>query len=433
VERVWTTEIGQHIGERIRLAGWLHRFRQLSRVSFLVLRDVQGTAQVVLEDPQLIHQIRALHHESVLSIVGDVVAQPAALHGAELHNPQVEVLSAASAPPPIDLFRPELGVQLPTLLDYAAISLRHPVRRAIAQLSSAAVEGFRAALLARDFTEVNTPKIVASATESGANVFLLDYFGEQAYLAQSPQLYKQIMVGVLERVFEVGPVFRAEPHDTSRHLNQYQSLDVEMGFIRDHRDVMALLTEVLREMIATLHTRTAEQLRQLHVALPTIGVQIPVIHFRAAQALISHATGEDLRDEPDLAPAHEQWLGQWALREYGSEFLFVEGYPMSKRPFYTHPSPTDPEHSNSFDLLFRGLELVTGGQRLHRYQDYLQAMGARGLPTEAFSGYLQAFRHGMPPHGGFAIGLERFIARLVGASNVREVALFPRDMHRLQP
>ena len=241
------------------------------------------------------------------------------------------------------------------------------------------------------------------------------------------------MVGVCERVFEVGPVFRAEPHDTPRHLNEYVSLDTEIGFITDHTTVMRLLTRVLDGMIAALTEQTAGALTLLEIAPPIVPSEIPSVHFADARNLIAAATGEDVRGELDLAPAHERWLGDWAWREHGSAWLFVTGYPMAKRPFYTHPDPSRPEFSNGFDLLFRGLELVTGGQRLHRHQDYAAALAERGLDSAPFAGYLEAFRHGMPPHGGFAIGLERMVARLVGAENVRETTLFPRDLHRLSP
>jgi nondiscriminating aspartyl-tRNA synthetase len=344
----------------------------------------------------------------------------------------ITVLSVAE-PPPIDLFRPALKAQLPTLLDYAPLTLRHPRRRAYIQLAAAAMHGFRETLRAKGFVEVQTPKIVASATEGGANVFRVDYFGTAAYLAQSPQFYKQMLVGVFERVFEVGPVFRAEPHDTPRHLNEYVSLDIECGFIDDYTTIMRLLEEVLRGMLAAIRSEASAAIGLLGLELPHLPAHLPVIHFSDALELIFAQTGQDARGEPDLAPAHERWLGEWAEREYGSAFLFVVGYPMIKRPFYTHPDLARPGFSNSFDLLFRGLELVTGGQRLHHYSDYLAALAARELPREPFEGYLQAFKYGMPPHGGFAIGLERFIARLVGAHNIRETALFPRDTHRLTP
>jgi nondiscriminating aspartyl-tRNA synthetase len=288
-------------------------------------------------------------------------------------------------------------------------------------------------LYAERFTEIFTPKIVATATESGANVFSVDYFGRTAYLAQSPQFYKQTMVGVFERVFEVGPVFRAEPHDTPRHLNEYVSLDAEIGFIQDHTTVMALLERVVGGMLSGLASDAGDELAFLGVELPRLAGGIPCIDFGEAQRMIQLETGENVIGEPDLAPSHERWLGEWALREHDSEFLFVTGYPLAKRPFYTYPDPARPELSNSFDLLFRGLEVVTGGQRLHAYTAYLAALAERGMQPEPFASYLEAFKHGMPPHGGFALGLERWVARLVGATNVRETTLFPRDLHRLTP
>lgn len=438
MERVWTTQIGAHIGERVRIAGWLHRVRQLSNLSFLILRDAQGLAQVVVEDATVIAQLADLHAETVLLIEGTVVAEPQAPGGVEIHQPALEVLAAAAEPPPFDLFRPTIKAQLPTLLDHAPVGLRHPRQRALFRVAAASMAGFRAALSARDFVEIQTPKIVGAATEGGANVFRLDYFGQPAYLSQSPQLYKQIMVGVFERVFEVGPAFRAEPHDTPRHANEFVSLDVELGFIRDQFDVMAVLNRALEGMIAAIHEQAGGALAALGgkagpLALPAVPPEIPAVHFADALDMISRATGEDVRGEPDLAPAHERWLGEWARREHGSDFLFVWGYPTAKRAFYTHPDPARPGYSRGFDLLFRGLELVSGGQRLHRYEDYLAVLAERGMNADSFTGYLEAFKHGMPPHGGFAIGLERWVARLVEAPNIRETTLFPRDLTRLTP
>jgi nondiscriminating aspartyl-tRNA synthetase len=290
------------------------------------------------------------------------------------------------------------------------------------------VAGFRSALDAQGFTEVHTPKIVATVTESGANVFGIDYFGRRAYLAQSPQLFKQSLVGVFERVYEVGPVFRAEPHDTTRHLAQYTSMDAELGFIDDHHDVMRVLTRTIRSMIESVAGRAAAAVTLLAAPLPQVPDEIPAIHFADALELVGAPA-----DEPDLAPAHERALSDWALREHGSQLLYVTGYPMRKRPFYTHPEPGRTEYSNSFDLLFRGVELVTGGQRLHRHSDYLAALAARGENPEPYQSYLDVFAHGMPPHGGFAIGLERLTARLLGVANIRQTTLFPRDLNRLTP
>lgn len=437
MQRFLSKQIGGHAGEVIRLAGWLHRVRQLSHVSFLILRDSAGLAQIVIEDTQLAAHMAALNPETVLSVEGLVVAEAQAPGGFEIHNPRITVISEA-AEPPFEMFRPSLNVQLPTMLDYAPLALRHPRQRALWQLAHASMAGFRSTLRNSGFTEIQTPKLVESATEGGANVFKLDYFGRPAYLAQSPQFYKQMMVGVFERVFEVGPVFRAEPHDTPRHLNEYVSLDVELGFIENHTTVMAVLSDVVRGMLTSIRELAPDALallgtKQAALALPEVPVHIPVVHFTEAQELVLRETGEDARGEPDLAPAHERALGEWVRREHGSDFLFVWGYPMVKRPFYTHPDPERPEYSNSFDLLFRGLEMVTGGQRLHLYNEYLAALAARKLSPEPFEGYLQAFKYGMPPHGGFAIGLERWVARLVEAQNVRETALFPRDRGRLAP
>ncbi|MDX2973802.1 aspartate--tRNA(Asn) ligase [Kribbella solani] len=426
--RILSHEIPSAVGQSVTVAGWVHRRRRLAAVSFLILRDRSGLAQIVVkESPE---QLDELTEETVVQVTGTVAANPQAPGGAELVDPVIEPLTEPAATPPIELWRPSVGAGLPVVLDNAPVTLRHPVIRAGAEIAAAAMYGFRSALGGQGFTEIQTPKIVGTATESGANVFALDYFGGPAYLAQSPQFYKQTMVGVFERVFEVGPVFRAEPHDTVRHLAEYVSLDAEFGFITDHRDVLAMLRAAIAGMLAAVGERAGGALERLGVALPEIPVDVPVLHFTEALKIAGANP-----DEPDLAPADERAIGAWALSEHGSDFVAVEGYPMAKRPFYTHPQPSDPRWSNSFDLLFRGVELVTGGQRLHRYSDYAAALTARGESPDApaYTSYLQAFKHGMPPHGGFAIGLERFVSRLTGAENIREVTLFPRDLHRLTP
>jgi nondiscriminating aspartyl-tRNA synthetase len=421
VERVLSTELARHAGRPVRLAGWVHRRRQLSRVGFLILRDRAGLAQVVVTEPSTLD---GLPEETAVVVTGTAVANPDAPGGFEVVAPSIEAVSPPAQTPPVHLHRPDLAAALPVLLDTAPVTLRHPRRRAVFRIAASATAGFRSTMDRLGGTEVHTPKLVASATEGGANVFPVDYFGRPAYLAQSPQFYKQMLVGVFERVYEVGPVFRAEPHDTARHLAQYTSLDVEVGFVRDHTDVMAVLREVLAGMLRAVGERAAAELDLLGVTPPANPVDVPTLHFADAMAMLGTA-------EPDLSPDHERRLGAWASREYGSDWLFVTGYPMVKRPFYTHPEPGRPSHSNSFDLLFRGVELVTGGQRLHRYADVVAALVARGERVEP--SYVDTFRYGMPPHGGFAIGLERFVARLVGAANVRETALFPRDLHRLTP
>jgi nondiscriminating aspartyl-tRNA synthetase len=429
MQRTHISRLPEHVGERVRLAGWIHAWRELSRVTFVVLRDSSGLAQIVVvegEQPTLVA-------ETVVEIVGEVVANEQAPGGVELHAPRFTVLATPEGTPPIELRRPQLKEQLPTILDHAAVALRHPRERAKLALAAATVAGFRAALDPLGFTEIQTPKLVAAATEGGANVFTVDYFGRDAYLAQSPQFFKQMLVGVLERVYETGPVFRAEPHETARHLAEYVSLDAELGFIDDHRTVMGFAREAVAGMVDGVRARAAAAVALLEVDLPEVPSEIPVVHFADAQQLLERLTGDTVVGELDLAPAHERALGEWAFDEYGSDFLFVEGYPLAKRPFYTHPDPARPAFSASFDLLFRGLELVTGGQRLHRLADYERALTARGEDPADYAAYLQSFRHGMPPHGGFAIGLERWVARLVEAPNIREVTLFPRDLNRLTP
>jgi nondiscriminating aspartyl-tRNA synthetase len=426
--RTLTRDLPHRVGDQIRLQGWIHRRRRFAAVTFCVLRDRTGLGQVVVKDRDALRRLDELGEETVVEVTGTAVANSQAPGGAEVVEPTLRPLTDPADPPPVELWRPSLTANLPTLLDHAATTWRHPRRQAVWRLAAASMQGFRSALLGLDFTEIQTPKVVGTATESGANVFEVDWFGSPAYLAQSPQFYKQTLVGVFERVFEIGPVFRAEPHDTVRHLAEYVSLDAELGFIDDHRDVLAVLREVVEGMVDAVATEAEAAVERLELTLPVVPETIPVVHFRDALQLL----GAD-PDEVDLSPEHERALGRWAADEHGSDLVAVEGYPMAKRPFYTHSEPGEPRWSNSFDLLFRGLELTTGGQRLHRHADYLAALAAQGESPEAYAGYLEAFAHGMPPHGGFALGLERWTAQLVGADNVRETTLLPRDLHRLAP
>jgi len=435
MQRIPTTEVSSHVGERVRVMGWLHSLRQLGGINFLVIRDGWSIVQAVAETEAELAPLREREAgvESVLAVEGWVISEPQAPGGIELHDLHIEVITLVTEVPPVSLNKRKITANSTTVLDHAVVTNRHPTRRAILRLGAGAMAGFRSTLVARGFTEIQTPKIVASATESGATVFKLDYFGRPAYLAQSPQFYKQIMVGVFERVFEVGPVFRAEPHDTARHLNEYVSLDVEFGFIENHFTVMALLRDVIAGILTTFNEYYTAELELLQVQVPAIAQEVPHIHFSDAQELIFRRYGTDVRGEPDLSPQDERWLGEWAQQEFGSDFLFVTGFPMRKRPFYTHPDPERPEYSNSFDLLFRGTELVTGGQRLHRYGDYLAALEKANLPLEPFESYLEAFKYGMPPHGGFAIGLERLLMQLTGITNIKLATTFPRDLTRLTP
>jgi nondiscriminating aspartyl-tRNA synthetase len=434
MQRILSRQLPLHIGETVRLAGWVHRRRLLKSVAFLILRDAAGLAQIVISDEDTRARLAELPEETAVTVVGTATDQPAAPGGAEITSPTITALTDPAEPAPFDLYRPDLRAGLPAILDHASAALRHPKLAATHRIAAAAVAGFRTALDGLGFVEIHTPKIVGAATESGANLFRLDYFGRPAYLAQSPQLYKQIMVGVFERVYEVGPVFRAEPSDTARHLASYTSLDAELGFIEDHRDVVAGCHAAVAGMLDSVRAMAGPSLELLGTTMPVLPAEPIVVHFADLLEMISKATGEDVTGEPDLAPEHERWIGDWARREHGSDFVFVEGYPTAHRAFYTHPDPDRPGYSRAIDLIFRGLELVSGGQRLHRYPDYMQALTERGeTDLSAYAGYLDAMRYGMPPHGGFAFGLERFMARLLDVPNVRQVTLFPRDLHRLAP
>lgn len=409
----------QH-GESITCEGWLESRRDFKSFAFLSLRTGQKTVQCVASNTVLeaVNDAQA-GPESVLRVSGTVAQTDKAKAGWELQAEVVEVISAVVAPVPVTLSHPELNANLATVLDHAGVTNRHATRLKPLQVAAQATAAFRETVGRLGFAEVFTPKLVASATEGGSNVFPVEYFGQTAYLAQSPQFYKQMMVGVFGRVFEVGPVFRAEPHATRRHLNTYTSLDVELGFIESHRCVMEVVEEVVWSMVGAVAAWLPESISR---------VPIPSVTFEEAKEVAGSGTGQ-----LDLSPEEERAIGAWAESEHGSPFVFVTGYPMAKRPFYTAPSPGNSERSNSFDLLFRGTELITGGQRLHRYRDYVEALEARGLGLEPFAEYLEVFRYGMPPHGGFAIGQERFVAQLLGLENVREACAFPRDITRLTP
>ncbi|MEM6992571.1 MAG: aspartate--tRNA(Asn) ligase [Myxococcota bacterium] len=432
-QRIRTTQVREFAGEQVSVAGWIHTIRRLSRVAFVVLRDGWGTVQIAVgpETLEMLKRARA-GPESVVRVKATAVADARAPGGVELNEATFEVIVAVAEPLPVALGPAVHKARLPTALDHAPTTLREPSRRAALRVAAAATAGFRATLGGLGFTEINTPRIVAAATEGGANVFEVQYFDTRAYLAQSPQLYKQMMVGVLERVFEVGAVFRAEPHATVRHLAEYVSLDVEFGFIESYLEVAAMVGEVLRGMLRHIEAAVPEALHTTEAVLPTIPEVLPHVSFAEARRML-HAASQGPEHAQDLAPGEERWLGAWAKEHHRSDVLVVTGYPMAKRPFYTHPSAEDPAVSNSFDVLFRGTELVTGGQRLHRHGDVVDALARAGQEPAAFAGYLEAFRFGMPPHGGFAIGLERFVAQLLGLANVRLARAFPRDAHRTQP
>ncbi|MCZ6793958.1 MAG: aspartate--tRNA(Asn) ligase [Planctomycetota bacterium] len=432
MQRILSSEVADHTGEAVRLAGWVHTLRTFREVKFLILRDRGGTVQTVV-DPGSDIDLDAIGKEYCVELDGDVVAEPRAPGGAEVHVTALRVLSPAQEPP-LEINRPAkmAKTKLDTVLDQRAVSLRAPEIRAIFEVQSELLHAFGEYLRSQGFTEVKSSKIVATGTEGGANLFEIDYFGTPAFLAQSPQFYKQIMVGSgLERVFEVGPVYRAEKHETSRHINEYTSLDYEMGFIRDEQDVIAMQVGLVRHLMNAVRERCSRQVEMLGVRVPVVGETIPQLTYHEALELMTR-DGHRL-PEGDLDPEAERRLSAWAEREHGSEFLYVVGFPLSKRPMYTDFREDDPEVSRSFDLLFRGLEVTTGSQRIHDHDLLVEKMRERRLDPEKYAYYLSAFKHGMPPHGGLAIGLERLTMQLLGLTNIKQATLFPRDRHRLVP
>lgn len=429
--RTLATDLRGHIGRRVRLEGWVHNVRKFGGVNFLQLRDRSGITQVVLE-PEAVEQLSGLQLETVVAVEGTVAEEERAPGGLEIRDAEIEVLVPVTEVLPFEINKKVLKPSLDVFLSNAPVGLRFPGKQATFRIFADLLAGFRDYLVPRGFVEIHTPKLVGSATEGGANVFKLDYFDRAAYLAQSPQIYKQIMVGIFERVFEIGPAFRAEEHSTVRHLNEYTSLDVEMGFISGPDDVMDLLIGLIEQMVRTPFERHPRDVETLGIEMPRFG-QVPRIKLREAQRIILERYGEDHTTEPDLSPQDERWLGEWAEAEYNTDFLFVTHYPTSKRPFYTMPDPEDPEYTLSFDLIYKGQELVSGSQRVNSYEQQMQILEERGMNAEPFEALLQGLRFGMPPEGGFAIGSERLLMRLTGADNIRETTLFPRDVNRLTP
>ncbi|HNR00068.1 MAG TPA: aspartate--tRNA(Asn) ligase [Trueperaceae bacterium] len=422
--RVLVRDLAAHVGRRVDVAGWILTRRDLGGIRFLVLRDRTGVVQCVLEG------IDVPLHESCVRVSGKVVEQPRAPGGLEVQASALEVISAATVPPPVELSKEEWQANPDTLLQYRHVTVRSPKARAVLKIEAELIRGFRAYLDAHDFTEIYTPKLVSAGAEGGANLFEVDYYGRRAYLAQSPQLYKQIMVGVFERVYETAPVYRAEKSHTHRHLSEYLSLDVEFGFIEDDGDVMDLEEALLKSMLNGVAESCSRDLAALGAELPDTSVAFPRIELLAARELVAERYGH-VSGGKDLDPEAERLVGRWAKEEHGSDFVFVTHYPQAARPFYTFP--LDGGLTRGLDLLFRGVEITSGGQRVHRPEVLVEELRKRNMDPEAFADYIEVFRHGMPPHGGFAIGAERLTALLLGIHNVRFARAFPRDAQRLTP
>lgn len=423
---------GTYTGETIKMNGAVHTIRRMGDVAFIVLRKAEGLVQCVYEEGVTAFDLKEIKEESAVEVTGTVSQESRAPHGFELRLRAIKVLSQPDAPLPIAISKYKMNTSLETRLALRPVTLRNVRERAKFKIQEGIVRGFRDFLHSQEFTEIRTPKIVARGAEGGSNVFRLDYFGKKAELGQSPQFYKQTMVGVYDRVFEAAPVFRAEKHNTTRHLNEYISLDLEMGYIDGFEDIMAMETGFLQYTMKLLQKEYKKELELLEVVLPEVG-RIPAVRFDQAKKLVSEAYGRNIRNPYDLEPEEELLIGRYFKEEYGSDFVFVTHYPTKKRPFYAMEDPSDPKFTLSFDLLFRGLEVTTGGQRIHDYQELLRKMEGRGMNPEEIQSYLMIFKYGMPPHGGLGIGLERLTMRLLNEQNVRETSLFPRDVTRLEP
>ncbi len=426
------TDLAAHEGEAIRLHGSIHKIRRMSGFAFILLRTRRETIQCVLEEAAGGIAISELREEMCVRILARVVPEPRARQGLELHVERIEVLSAPAEPLPVAVNTNKAAPSLETLLDLRPVTLRSERERAIFRVQAALCEGFRRFLTQASFVEVHTPKLVSEGVEGGANLFSLAYFGRQAYLSQSPQAYKQMLVGAFERVFEIGPVFRAEKHDTSRHLNEYTGVDFEMGYIEGFEDVMRMEVGMIKSALACVKETCAPEIALLGAHLPCADA-IPSLTFDEAKAWLAKKEGYAPGEAMDLDPEEERALCEIVRQKTGAEFVFVTRYPSEKRPFYVLDDPMRPKQTLSFDLLFRGLEVTTGGQRIHDYTQQVEKMKRRGLNPDAFSDYLLMHKAGMPPHGGMGLGLERFTAQLLGLGNVRRATLFPRDTHRLRP
>lgn len=441
-KRLLISETPQHIGETVKLAGWVHIRRDHGKLIFIELRDRSGLVQVVLlpDHPSVIEAGKDVRSEYVVEIVGKIKERPGKVKQdmrptdtVEIEAESLVVLSRPIGDLPIDVSQPELGVQLETLLNYRTLSLRNEKVAAIFLVFSELLKSYGDTMRAAGFMEIKTPKILGSATEGGANVFKIKYFDKEAFLAQSPQFYKQAGVSAFERVFEIGTVFRAEPHFTARHVNEYTGFDAEMGFIESVEDVMDALETVMRTMFRHIGS-TCDEALKLHNALLPADVAIPRIPLVDALKILKDEYNKETEDE-DIDGEGERLICEYAKKTYGSDFVFLTRYPAHIRPFYSMPSAEYPGYTETFDLLFRGVEIASGGQRIHSYELLVENMQKKGLDpkAEGYQAYLDVFRVGIPPHGGFGLGSERIVQKLLGLGSIKEAVLYPRDVKRLTP
>ncbi len=421
-------------GDTVEIEGMIHRIRAMKSFAFFVLRTRRNLVQCVYEPKEGDEPINKFREEDSVRLKGTLVEDPRNVLGFEIHISEITVLSRAASPLPVTINKGKLNCNVDVKLDYRPASLRNTRERAALKIVDGIIDSFGTFLRREGFTEFVPPKIVSAGAEGGADMFEVDYFGEKALLNQSPQMYKQIMVAVFKKVFTVAPVFRAEKHSTSRHINEFEGLDLEMGFIDSFEDVMAVEARFMKYMYTNLRTDYAEELNLLGAELPDIEkTDIPAFKFMEIKEIIAKEYNREFRNPNDLDPEEERLIGEYCMKEYGSPLVFVTHYPSKKRPFYAMDDPENPKYTLSFDLLLNGAEVTTGGQRIHDYQMQLDKIIARGMDPEEFGDFLMMHKYGMPPHGGLGIGLERLAMKLLGCDNIRTVTAFPRDIGRIRP
>jgi nondiscriminating aspartyl-tRNA synthetase len=433
--RILSSQVKDHIGKTVHIQGWLHKKRMLGGLTFINVRDRHGLVQVVIQDKEEVEKLRGLQIGTVLSIDGQAVKEERAPGGAELHDAKLTIIVPVEAESPIEIDKPlsHKPDNLDTLFDHRALGLRNLQETKIFKIRSDLLRYIREFLYDKDFVEINTPKLVAGAAEGGAEVFKTDYFGKEATLAQSPQLYKQIMVGVFERVFEIAPAFRAELSATTRHVSEVTMLDVEMGFIEGHDDILDFLQELVYEVLMRLYKEHAADLKSLQAPELVLKPEFPRYSMKEIHELYQKETGKDMSKETDLTPEEEKWICEYSKKKHGSEAVYATGLPASKMKFY-HMAGGD-DTALSADLLFRGIELATVPVREHRHENLIKQMKAAGVDPNSpgFTAYVSAFKHGLPPHAGFGFGIDRLTEKAIGLANVKEAILFPRDINRLTP
>lgn len=435
--RILTRDISKHTDKKITLQGWLHKKRLMGGLTFINVRDRGGIVQVVVDNKKEVEKLRGMQVGTIIEVTGKVVAEPRAPGGAELHEAVLRVEVPVTQEPPIEIDKPlsHKSEHLDTLFEYRPIGLRNLQETAIFKVRSNLAKFIREYFYQNDFTEVHTPKLLAAATEGGAEVFKLDYFGAEATLAQSPQFYKQMLVGVFERVFEIAPVYRAEPSATTRHMTEYTSVDGEMGFI-SIQDLEDFLGGLLSYVIDSLWQSNEADLKKLNATKPKLSDKIPAMPMEEIHELYSKATGQNSVGEKDLRPDEERWICDYAKKNLGSEAVFVTDWPASDMKFYHKAQDNNLKLADRVDLLFRGVEIVTGSMREHRHDvlvGQLKEMAQGDPVSPGFKYFLMAMEAGMPAHGGFGLGLDRLVEKIIGLNNVKEATLFPRDINRLAP